>query len=79
VENLLTTKLAAERLGVTARRVRALITKNRLPATKLGSEWLINEADLALVADRKTGRAPRKPRTPETTEQHEEGQLDPNN
>jgi excisionase family DNA binding protein len=59
VSAFLTTKSAAERLGVTPGRVRALITAQRLPATKAGRDWLINEADLALVAERKPG-APRK-------------------
>ncbi len=57
--HLLTTQQAAQRLGVTATRVRAMIQAQRLPATKFGTVWMINEADLALVRDRKPG-APRK-------------------
>lgn len=56
---LLTTSEAAERLGVSARRVRELITDQRLPAEKKGRDYLISEADLKLVKDRKPGR-PRK-------------------
>ena len=50
---------AARRLKVTPERVRALIAVKRLPATKIGRDWLIHEDDLALVKNRKPGR-PRK-------------------
>lgn len=56
---LLTTAEAAQRLGVSPRRVRALITEERLRAEKKGRDYLINESDLKLVKDRKPGR-PRK-------------------
>lgn len=56
---LLTTKEAAERLGVTPRRVTAMIQAEQLPAEKLGRDYLIQERDLKQVADRKVGR-PRK-------------------
>jgi excisionase family DNA binding protein len=46
---LLTTAQAAERLGVSPRRVVALITAGRLPAAKFGRDWVIREADLAAV------------------------------
>jgi excisionase family DNA binding protein len=54
--NLLTTEESAERLGVTKRRVQAMIRDGRLPAEKMGRDWFIREEDLALVADRKPGR-----------------------
>ena len=57
--NLITTGEAAERLGVTIRRVQALITSGKLPAQKFGRDYMIDEKDLKLVADRKVGR-PRK-------------------
>lgn len=60
---LLSTKDAAARLGITPRRVAALIAAGRLPATKLGRDWLIAEADLALVAERKPGNRTGRPRT----------------
>jgi excisionase family DNA binding protein len=60
--NLITTSEAAERLGVTIRRIQALITDGRLPAQKVGRDYLIKEEDLKLVIDRKPGR-PRKPKT----------------
>jgi len=57
--NLLTTKEVAEKLGVSVRRVHALIQAERLPAQKFGRDYLIKENDLKLVAERKPGR-PRK-------------------
>lgn len=56
--NLLSTKEAAERLGVDVSRVRRLILDERLPAEKMGRDWFIKEEDLALLADRKPGRPP---------------------
>jgi excisionase family DNA binding protein len=56
---LLTTKEAAERLGVTPVRVCAMITAGRLPAERFGRAYMIKEKDLKLVADRKPGRPPR--------------------
>lgn len=52
---LLTVTQTAERLNVSTRRVRALIAAGRLPAEKIGRDWLIKESSLSLVADRKTG------------------------
>ena len=58
--DLLTTQQAAERLGVSASRVRQFILDGRLPATKLGRDNLIREADLRLIQDRKAGRPSNK-------------------
>jgi excisionase family DNA binding protein len=55
----LTTKQVAERLGLTIRRIQALVTSGRLPAQKFGRDYQIKEKDLKLVKDRKVGR-PRK-------------------
>jgi excisionase family DNA binding protein len=52
----LTTKQAAERLGITPRRVQALVTAGKLPASKFGRDYMIKESDLKLVEDRKVGR-----------------------
>lgn len=60
---LLNTRAAAERLGISPRRVAALITAGRLPAQKVGRDWVIDAADLALVAVRKVGNHTGKPRT----------------
>ena len=51
------TKQAATALGVSPRRVLALIEAGRLPAKKIGRDWIIEEQDLDLVRDRKPGRA----------------------
>lgn len=53
---LLTTKETAEKLGVSVRRVQAMITDGSLPATKLGRDYVIKESDLESVKDRKPGR-----------------------
>jgi excisionase family DNA binding protein len=62
---LLTTKDAAVRLGVSQRRVIALIQGGRLPAQKVGRDYVIAERDLKLVSNRKPGR-PRKRATTRT-------------
>lgn len=54
--SLLSTKEAAEKLSVSERRVLALITLGRLPAQKVGRDWIIDESSLDLVAERKPGR-----------------------
>jgi excisionase family DNA binding protein len=59
VSKLLTTQEAAERLGVTAIRVRQLITEGRLPAEKFGRDYMIIEQNLKRVEDRKPGRPPK--------------------
>jgi excisionase family DNA binding protein len=56
---VLTTAEAAERLGISPRRVLELIQGGRLPAKPFGNTYMINEKDLALVEDRRPGR-PRK-------------------
>lgn len=44
--NLLSTAQAAAWLGVTPRRVQALIAEGRLPAVRLGRSWIITPEDL---------------------------------
>ena len=58
---ILTTKQAAKALDVNDSRVRQLILSGRLPALKLGRDWIIKENDLKKVENRKPGR-PRKER-----------------
>jgi excisionase family DNA binding protein len=53
---LISTTDAAEKLGVTRRRVIALIADGRLPAQKVGRDYIIDERDLKMVTDRKPGR-----------------------
>ena len=57
---LLTTKEAGKILGVTAQRVLFLINEGRLPAKKIGRDFVIQKKDLKLVANRKPGRPPFK-------------------
>jgi excisionase family DNA binding protein len=56
----LTTKEAAEKLGVSPARVRQLVLAGSLPAEKFGRDLMIKEADLKLVEDRPMGRPPTK-------------------
>jgi excisionase family DNA binding protein len=56
---LLTTKQAAERLSISIPRIHQLISEGRLPAKKMGRDYVIDEKDLRLVADRKVGRPPK--------------------
>ena len=54
--NVLTAAQAAEKLGVSVRRVQQLVQTGRLPATVFGGSLMIEESNLALVAERKPGR-----------------------
>jgi excisionase family DNA binding protein len=53
---LLGTKEASERLAVSQQRIQALIKNGKLPAEKIGRDWLIKENDLELVKNRQAGR-----------------------
>lgn len=59
---MLTTAQAAAILGVSPRRVLALIESGRLPAQKVGRDWIIQESDLEAVKDRREGWPKGKPR-----------------
>src|SRR5581483_319070 len=56
-ENYLTTPQAAARLGVSLRRIQSLIKAGQLPARQRGKDFVINQADLAHITDRKPGKA----------------------
>ncbi len=58
---MITTNEAASLLGVTVQRIHQFISEGRLPAQKLGRDYIINDEDLKLVEDRKPGRPPKKP------------------
>jgi excisionase family DNA binding protein len=58
-ERMMTTPEVAERLGVTTRRVLALIQAGRLPSQQYGRDHLVKESDLKLVEDRQPGRPPK--------------------
>jgi excisionase family DNA binding protein len=49
--DFLTTERAAEKLGVTPRRVQAAAKAGRSPAGRFGGALTFRESDLALVAD----------------------------
>jgi len=53
---LLTTTQAAAELGITVRRVQALIKAGKLVAVKTGRDWLISPVALNAVRVRKSGR-----------------------
>jgi len=56
---LISTSEAAAKLNVTITRVQQLIWAGRLPAQMIGNSYVIDEADLKLVKDRKVGRPPK--------------------
>jgi excisionase family DNA binding protein len=57
---LLTTRQAAERLGISIPRIHQLINEGLLPAEKIGRDYVIREEDLKLAKDRpKAGRPPK--------------------
>jgi excisionase family DNA binding protein len=56
---MLTTQEAAERLGVSRRRINDFIKDGRLPAQRHGRDYIIQEKDLDRVEERRPGR-PRK-------------------
>jgi len=58
--SLISTKEAAEKLGVSPLRVQQLIWEKRLPAQKIGRDYVIKEEDLKLVENRKVGRPAKK-------------------
>ena len=56
----LTTSQAAAKLGVSISRVQQLIKAKRLPAEKVGRDFIIQPKDLAKVRNRKPGRPKKK-------------------
>jgi excisionase family DNA binding protein len=56
---LITTAQAAERLGISVRRVQELISTQRLPAQQFGRTYVVDEEDLKLVENRIVGRPPK--------------------
>jgi len=62
----LTTRQAAEKLGVSIGRVQQLVASGRLPSVKIGRDRFILEKDLKIVSDRKrTGRPPKEQKVAE--------------
>jgi len=64
MEGYITTTEAAERLGISPARVRQLVVRGDLPATKFGPVNVVKESDLELVRNRPAaGRPPSKPKS----------------
>ena len=59
MSEFLTTKEAAEKLGISIRRLQELTKNGRLPFEKFGRALMIKESDLELVRERKNGRPPK--------------------
>jgi len=55
-DKLLTTQDAATELGISRRQVQTLIEKGKLPAERIGRDFLIRASDLRLVRVRPKGR-----------------------
>lgn len=53
---ILTTIAAAEKIGCTIQHARLLIRKRKLPATKVGRDWLIESTDLFKFLDGRKAR-----------------------
>jgi len=53
---ILSTSEAAEKLNISAIRIRQLIRDKRLPAQKVGRDYVIREEDLKSVEIRRNGR-----------------------
>ncbi|MDQ4122558.1 MAG: helix-turn-helix domain-containing protein [Acidobacteriota bacterium] len=56
MEKRLTSKQAAEQLGISDARVRQLVLAGKLPAEKFGRDLIILESDLEPLRGRKPGR-----------------------
>ncbi len=56
---MLTTREAAKRLGVTMKRVQAMIRDDRLPAQKVGRDYIIQALDVERLERRPAGRPPK--------------------
>lgn len=54
--NLITVSKTAALLGVTPRRVQALIASGKLKAQRIGRDYLIDPGDLELLERRPSGR-----------------------
>lgn len=65
-DDLISTAEAGRRLGLSPRRVRALITEGRLPARRIGRDYLIRAADLAGVTIHPVGWPRGRKRKPES-------------
>jgi excisionase family DNA binding protein len=58
-DQLLSTKEAAEKLGVTVRAVQLAIQDGRLEAKKIGRDYMIYESALSRIVKKPAGRPPK--------------------
>jgi excisionase family DNA binding protein len=56
MNDFISIKTASEKLGLSIRRVQALITSGRLPAEKIGNSYVVREQSLKLAEDRPADR-----------------------
>lgn len=56
---MITTREAAQRRGVTPRRIRQHIAAGELAATKIGRDWMVDERSLRVLPRRRPGRQPK--------------------
>jgi excisionase family DNA binding protein len=64
VNKALTSTEAADRLGISAARVRRLVLDGRLPAQKFGRDLVIYESDVEAFERLKAGRPPKAEAAP---------------
>lgn len=60
MKDLLTVSEAAQELGLSIYRIHDFIQEKRLPAEKLGKQYVIKRSDLALIKIKSVGRPPKK-------------------
>ena len=60
MDDIISVKEAAKELGVSPRRMLTFIYDGRLPARKMGHDWVIQKQDLEPLRVRPTGRPKRK-------------------
>lgn len=65
MEGYITTTEAATRLGISSARVRQLVLRGDLPATRFGPVNMVKEADLELVRHRPAAGRPPNPDGPQ--------------
>jgi excisionase family DNA binding protein len=70
---LLSTREAAELLGLSPNRVRQLISSGQIPAHRVGRAYVLLEEDVRCFAGQPPGRRGRPRRVPQ--EQHVRGQI----
>jgi excisionase family DNA binding protein len=68
VGELLNTEEVAKRLNITRQHASALIREGKLPATKVGRDWIVNSNDLPIAESRPGRGRPKKKKTDDEDE-----------